>query len=218
MHASGSYFTALLHKQKQVPHVQPRILTGRDWWEHTTHHKFWRVGRSLVSGEQKGRIVESRLRGPLGMGSQVPLANKEKHLQDESALKKPERTSGGARMGYGEASWEHTFWPCSEQAGSKQVKGNRREAHAEGKCKSLGVRPTVRKAGGSLWLVGLAAAKVLTFEFTSLGPTQPPFFPVLSPTTLQPNLSSSRNSTSPSRPQLGVSWPPEPRGKPFQTI
>lgn len=43
------------------------------------------------------------------MRSQVPLANKEKHLQDESALKKPERMSGDARMEYGETSWGHTF-------------------------------------------------------------------------------------------------------------
>lgn len=149
------------------------------------------------------------------MRSQVPLANKEKHLREESALKKPERASGDARMGFGETSWGHTFWLCSEQAGSKQVKAGRKKAHAEGKCKGPGVRPSVRTAERSLWLAGLAEAMVLTFEFTSLGPTQPPFFPVLSPATLQPNLNSSRNSTPRPQPQLGVGWPPGAPGQAF---
>lgn len=64
-------------------------------------------------------------------------------------------------------------------------------------------------AGGA----GLDEAKVLTFEFTSLWSTQPPTFPVLSPTTAQPNLSSSHNSTSPPQPQLGVGWPPGALGQ-----
>lgn len=132
--------------------------------EHIASSGVWE--RSLVSEEEKGRIVESRERGPPGYGkfeamSQVPLANKGKHP---------------LRMGTGKASWGHTFWLCSEGAGSEKVKGNRRQAMQKAKYKCPGVRLTVTTAGRSLWLAGRGQLQPRC-SLLNLHPYDQPSFP-----------------------------------------
>lgn len=115
--------------------------------------------------------------------SQVPLANKGPCLQGDSALKKPERTSGDAPDGKWEGLWGTHILALSRTS-RESVKGKRvteERPMQKANCKGPGVRPAVTTAGRGLWLAGQGRAGwgwlKLRCSLSSSLPCDQPSFP-----------------------------------------